>query len=131
MNAKNISNVNTISGTLLNIKNGNTAYATVNNAITLEYLGGGYKHAIKSRHNAGADDYGNAIDFYVWKVADTINTVGTKQLMSITSVGVSINKNNPAYALDALGTCYISGNTTIGGIINTGINNNHFFLHSC
>ena len=31
-------------------------------------------------------------------------------------------KNNPAYALDVVGTCYISGNTTIGGILNAGIN---------
>jgi hypothetical protein len=122
MNAKNISNVNTISGNLLNIKNGNTAYSTVNNAITLEYFGGGYKHAIKSRHNAGADDYGNAIDFYIWKMADTSSVIGTKQLMSITSVGVGIFKNNPAYALDVVGTCFISGNTTIGGILNAGVN---------
>jgi hypothetical protein len=122
MNNKNILAINTISGNLLNIKSGNTAYATFNNAITLEYLGGGYKHAIKSRHNGGSDDYGNAIDFYVWKVADTVNTVGTKQIMSITSVGVGIFKNNPAYALDVVGTCYISGNTTIGGILNAGVN---------
>jgi hypothetical protein len=122
MNAKNITNVNTISGTLLNIKNGNVSTGTGNNALTLEYSGGGYKHAIKSRHNGSSDDNGNAIDFYIWKVADTINTIGTKQLMSITSVGVGIFKNNPAYALDVLGTCYISGNTTIGGILNAGVN---------
>jgi hypothetical protein len=122
MNNKNILAINTISGTLLNIKNGNTSTGTTNNNITLEYLGGGYKHAIKSRHNSSSDDFGNAIDFYIWKVADTINTVGTKQLMSITSVGVGIFKNNPAFALDVLGTCNISGNTTIGGIINAGVN---------
>jgi hypothetical protein len=122
MNAKNISNVNTISGTLLNTKNGNTNVGTTNNQLTLEYSGGGYKHAIKSRHNSTADDTGNAIDFYIWKVADTQNVIGTKQLMSITSVGVGIFKNNPSYALDVVGTCNISGNTTLGGTLDTGSN---------
>jgi hypothetical protein len=73
-------------------------------------------HSIKTRHNASADNYDNAIDFYVWKSTDATTAIGTKQIMSITSGGVGIGITNPSQALQVSGNIQASG--TINAITN-------------
>jgi hypothetical protein len=95
-------------------RSGNTASACNSNQILLGASNGGYMHSIKSRHTT-TDTANNAIDFYVWRSADAFTTVGTKQIMSVTSVGVGVNTTAPAYTLDVVGDINFTGSLRQGG----------------
>ena len=87
-----------------------------NNQLLFGWTANNYIHSIKTRHNAGANDSTNAIDFYVWQTTDGLNTIGTKQIMSVTSAGVGIGTASPQYKLDVNNPDNI-GNTV--GNVNT------------
>jgi hypothetical protein len=78
--------------------NNNNLFGT--NQIRFGYSGGiGYSHAIKSRHNSGANAQ-NALDFFLWTTADCAETVGSKNVMTLESTGnVGIGTCTPANAL--------------------------------
>jgi hypothetical protein len=113
-------------GTTLH-RNGNSVNNFTNNQLVFGYNNlSTYIHSIKTRHNAGANDANNAIDFYVWQTSDGSSAIGTKQVMSITSAGVGIGTASPGYKLDVAGdintnstlrsaTLSNSGNMQIGG----------------
>jgi hypothetical protein len=105
------------------IMNGNNGNEFVGSQIKLGYGStANYQHAIKTRHNAGANDTNNAIDMFVWQTSDASTAAGTKQVMSVTSAGVGINTSTPAYALDVNGTINATNanfsNLTLASAIN-------------
>jgi hypothetical protein len=84
-----------VNGTIL-ARSGNTNIGSTSNQILFSYNNTAlHTHAIKTRHNGGANDTGNAIDFYVWQTSDATSAVGTKQVMSVTSAGVGIGTTTP------------------------------------
>ena len=96
-----------VNGSVL-LRHGNTNVGTASNQILFSYQNtSNYMHAIKTRHNSGANDAGNAIDFYLWQTSDGVNGIGSKQIMTVTSTGVGISMGNiitPVHALDVNGT---------------------------
>jgi predicted acyltransferase (DUF342 family) len=136
-------------GTTLH-RNGNSANNFTSNQLIFGYNNtSSYIHSIKTRHNAGANDANNAMDFYVWQTSDASSAIGTKQVMSITSAGVGIGTASPGYKLDVAGdintnatlrsvtlsnsgNLQVGGNTTIAGTIAVGgatsIGNNPLFF---
>jgi hypothetical protein len=56
-----------------------------------------YVHSIKSRHNSK-----NAIDFYIWDSDSTLSptTLATKNMLSITNIGLGIGTTDPSVLLD-------------------------------
>jgi hypothetical protein len=92
----------------LNVANGNDNNAFTLNQLVMGYRLGGntqYAHAIKTRHNSGANDNGNAMDFFVWQTTDPVGTVGTKHIMTVGSEGVGIGTTNPTRAVQI----YVAG----------------------
>jgi hypothetical protein len=70
----------------------------------LGYSGGGYQHAIKTRHNSGASS-GNAIDFWLWNYGTDAQFTGPSYaVMTVAAGAVGINTFAPAYALDVVGS---------------------------
>ena len=99
-----------VNGTTLN-RSGNAVGAFSENQQLFGWSGsttGAYMHAIKTRHNGGANDIHNALDFYVWQTSDAVTSVGTKHVMSATSVGVGIGTTSPAYTLQVNGDIALS-----------------------
>ena len=88
------------------------------------YSGGGYAHAIKTRHNGTAQG-GNSLDFYPWQPSDGVNNAANTCMMSVTGPGVGINNANPSYALDVNGAVrtgsYIRASYAIN--VSTTVNN--------
>lgn len=83
----------TIAGSLT-LKHGNVLDNLTKNQIMFGYDSTELcRHAIKSRHNANANNANNAIDFYLWQTYDGTRNVGTKRLMSIQSTGVDIQNH--------------------------------------
>ena len=84
-----------VSGTdALRLRAGDNSSASLeNNQLLLSYNGSGnYTHAIKSRHNSGADA-GNSIDFYVWDYGtDAASAEGTHRVMSLDGGNVYIEE---------------------------------------
>ena len=80
-----------------------------------------YMHAIKTRHNAVANNINNAFDFYAWQTSDAPTAVGTKHVMSVTSVGVGIATTSPAYTLDVAGTINASGLSSLTNVTATNV----------
>jgi hypothetical protein len=106
----------------LNVANGNDNTAFTLNQLVMGYRLGGntqYAHAIKTRHNSGVNDNGNAMDFYVWQTTDPVGTVGTKHRMTIGSAGVGIGTTNPDYTLDVNGTGRVRNSFYVGTEGNT------------
>ena len=61
-----------------------------------------YRHAIKSRHNNGNDNY-NGLDFFVWGIGQDINDLATSRVMTISaqnSGSVGIGTGAPTAKLD-------------------------------
>jgi hypothetical protein len=82
-------------GDNLIVRGGNNNNLFGANQIRFGYSGGiGYSHAIKTRHNSGGNT-DNALDFFIWTTSDAIETVGTKNVMSLTGTGNI-----------GIGTCY-------------------------
>lgn len=77
------------------------------NAMAFQWRNGGYRHWIRTRHNA-ALGWGNAFDFYVNNStsADGSKAPGTGSLhvMTLDSGNVGIGTENPVYKLDVKGT---------------------------
>jgi hypothetical protein len=100
-------------------RSGNSTNSTTSNQILFSWFNtgtgnDGFRHAIKSRHDSGANNSNNAIDFYVWQTTDATTTAGTKHIMSVTSAGVGIGVSNPTsnYRLECLGPAYLRANTS-------------------
>lgn len=94
--------------TSLQLRGGNSSNATTYNQIALGWDGSDtYRHAIKTRHNGGAD-IGNSIDFYTWNHGtDAIGAVGTTHVMTLDSdFGgvVGINTTIPTWNLEVNGS---------------------------
>jgi hypothetical protein len=109
--------VNTLDNNGVLIRSGNSASAVANSQLTFGYNGTAqYRHAVKTRHNAGALA-GNPIDFYVWKQGtDTLDTVGTQQVMTLDgngNMGVGINAPTAKVHVIANGG---SGNPEVNGL---------------
>ena len=89
-------------------ENGNTSAAFTKNQILLSYANSTqYAHAIKSRHNGGAQ-VGNSLDFYLWQQGtDAVGTVGTLQVMTLDGNGyVGFGVTAPSYKIHVSGTGY-------------------------
>ena len=68
-------------------RGGNNNNTFGSNQLRLGYAGGtGYSHAIKTRHNSGGNT-DNALDFFLWTTADCTETVGSKNVMTLTGCG--------------------------------------------
>lgn len=102
---------------------GNNANVNSLNQLLFSWVGNAsgaatYQHAVKSRHNGGADA-GNAIDFYLWDHGANANTdIGTKPVMTIEGSGngrVGIGNIAPAASLDVSGTFKLSDGTQGAG----------------
>lgn len=72
-----------------------------------------YRHAIKTRHNAGANT-NNAIDFALWNTTLSNNVIGSTA-MSITPLGVGIGygNRNPKYALQVDGKVMLTHTASV------------------
>lgn len=78
-----------------------------------------YTHAIKTRHNSGAD-IGNAIDFYVWDFGtDASVDIGTKRVISLENGVVDVNGIMQS---DSMQVDTISEKTLNNGVVIEGIN---------
>jgi hypothetical protein len=99
----------------MTVRSGNSTNSFISNQLLFGWQNTDtFRHAIKTRHNSGANDSNNAIDFYIWQTSDTSN-VGSKHLMSITSLGVGINTTNPTQTLSVNGNILgISDNAAFG-----------------
>lgn len=96
------------------LRNGNAANIFTNNQLVMHWGGNNYAHAIKTRHQAGADNYDNSIDFSLWQTSDASTTIGTSRRLSITSQGVGINTISPPSSLSIIGgnpQIYVSNGT--------------------
>lgn len=71
-----------------------------------------YRHSVVTRHNAGAVT-GNAIDFRIWENSINLNTVATKNVMTVQANGVGILNTNPTRPLDVTGDAAVSGNLRV------------------
>jgi hypothetical protein len=81
--------------------------------------GGGYNHAIKSRHQS-AGIPGNAIDFFLWQPGDPINGEGSLNTMTLNGGNVGIGTVSPNAKVHINGS---GGGTTdllVNGRITTG-----------
>ena len=105
----------TASAVTADARSGNPSGTFSANQMTLQYNGGGFRHAVKSRHNGGTNGTDNAIDLYVWQTSDGSTSVGSKQVLSATYAGVGIFTTAPAYALDVSGTARVTGAATLSG----------------
>jgi len=99
---------------------GNTNNYFGNSQIQFSYGGGGggYSHAIKSRHNSGAIS-GNAIDFYLWQPGDPVNGEGSLNAMTLNGSYMGLGTNAPLSQLHLNSSIerqtfrlYKNGNTT-------------------
>lgn len=95
----------------LRLRSGDGLAAPANaNQILFSYNGGAnYSHAIRSRHNSGAQ-VGNALDFYTWNYGtDAAGTAGTKHVMTMDGNGfVGLGTTSPSYRLDLVDTTDVS-----------------------
>ena len=112
----------------LSVGNGD-GYNFFNPQIEFQYKDGGYKHFIGSRHFGVANDYRNAIDFYLYSAtAGTSNsstTPGTCNVnaLTVTAGGIGIFNYAPAFALDVVGggrIATLSTNIISTNIVNAG-----------
>ncbi len=91
-------------------------------AMSIQYYDGGYRHFIRTRHNAAVGDSGNAVDVFTNdSTTDTTSTApgtGNKLAISMTSGGVGVGTSAPAYNLDVSGTV-----RTTGGVVSTYLRN--------
>jgi hypothetical protein len=94
-----------ISGSVI-LKNGNGANSFTNNQLVMHWGGSGYNyaHSIKTRHQGGANNYDNSIDFSLWQTSDGASTIGTSRRFSITNQGVGINITAPPSPLSIVGS---------------------------
>ena len=109
-----------VNGTGL-FRNGEGAGSFSKNQLTFGWENtASYMHAIKTRHNAGANNINNAFDFYAWQTSDAPTEVGTKHVMSVTSVGVGIGTTAPSALLDVRGNIAIalSSRFTLSNAVN-------------
>lgn len=83
----------------LKIWAGNTNTYFGNSQIQFSYGGGGYLHAIKSRHSS-ATLAGNSFDFFLWQPGDPINSEGSL------NGNVGIGTFTPNQKLTVNGTVY-------------------------
>ena len=110
-----------VNGTGL-FRNGEGAGSFSKNQLTFGWENtASYMHAIKTRHNAVANNINNAFDFYAWQTSDAPTAVGTKHVMSVTSVGVGIATTSPAYTLDVAGTINASGLSSLTNVTATNV----------
>jgi hypothetical protein len=103
-----VENVRMQNGGGVYFENGNTSAAFTRNQILLSYVNTTqYTHAIKSRHNGGAQ-VGNSLDFYLWQQGvDAVGTVGTLQVMTLDGNGyVGFGVTAPSYKIHVSGTGY-------------------------
>lgn len=89
----------------LQLRSGNSATSYSSNQLTFGWAGSAqYRHAVRTRHNAGAAA-GNAYDFYVWKAGtDGVDTIGSQHVMSLDGGNVGIGTTTPGdYRLSVSG----------------------------
>lgn len=91
-------------GDNLIVRGGNNNNLFGSNQIRFGYSGGiGYSHAIKSRHNSGSNTQ-NALDFFLWTTSDAVETVGTRNVMTLEGTGnVGIGTCSPTATLQVRG----------------------------
>lgn len=115
----------------LQLRSGNTSAGSTSNQVLFSYNNTStFRHAIKSRHNSGAQP-GNAIDFYVWNQGtDAAGTIGTKHVMSLDGNGnVGVGITTPSSLLHVSGgNMVVSGTYGSGNAIEvTGVGSRMFF----
>lgn len=105
--------------------NNNNLYGT--NQIRFGYSGGtGYSHAIKTRHNSGTCAQ-NAFDFFIWTNVDSVETVGTRNVMTLDGTGnVGIGTCSPTNLIHGYKS---SGSATLA--LQVGGNYGYFFMNGC
>ena len=132
---------NTVNQTSLQLRSGNGNNNFNSNQLTFGYSNSaGYRHAIKTRHNAGARN-GNAIDFYVWKYLsaedkDEVADIGTLHTMTLDGGFVGVGVTTPGAKLhvmheaqDANGNALIVGPTN-GANVRLGYHANYSWMQS-
>lgn len=84
----------------LRLVTGNNSNYFGNSQIQFSYgFGGGYAHAIKSRHNSGAQS-GNSLDFRLWQPGDPVNGEGSLSVLTLDGPNVGIGTTTPVSRLD-------------------------------
>ena len=96
-------------GRSLQLRSGDQSTETDSAQIIFSYQNspfnsGGFAHSIRTRHNNGADN-GNAIDFWLWDISNTLDssTLGDKHVMTIEGNGrVGIGTTSPGATLEVV-----------------------------
>ena len=92
---------------------GYSEYVTNNGVplMSLQWVGGGFRHFITTRHSTALNNNTNAIDFYLNSSAtaggSSARQTGNVHAMSITAGGVGIGTHSPNFTLD------VSGNANV------------------
>lgn len=106
--------------------NGDTATGSGNlSTISFQSNTGGYRHMIRSRHDASSSPTTtNAVDIFVNTSATATGSsqpgTGNVLGLSVTAAGVGVGVSNPAYALDVSGTVRAGAIVTSGGATTLG-----------
>ncbi len=116
-------------------RNGNGGTSFTNSQLLFGYSGTNqYIHNIKTRHNNAGDDSTNAFDFYVWQTSDSSTAIGTKHVMTVSSVGVGIGVTNPKYNFDISSKGLFRGGNSFNNFSNSqilfGYNGNDDYIHN-
>ena len=110
-------------GTTL-LRNGNLLSASGSNQLLFGWAGSNAQmHAIKTRHNATANEANNAIDMYVWQTSDAPTAVGSKHVMSVTSKGVGVFTTSPEHSVHVVGSARVTGALEVARVMRLGPRN--------
>ncbi|HLP18778.1 MAG TPA: hypothetical protein VK174_00680, partial [Chitinophagales bacterium] len=110
----------------LNLRSGNVTLGDTSKQIVFSYNGNStYRHSIRTRHSSSGSldglGYGNAIDFYVWRIGQASSEYGNTRVMTLESNGagrVGIGTSLPDTTLHVVGAIkMVDGNQATGKIM--------------
>lgn len=110
----------------LNLRSGNVTLGDTSKQIVFSYNSTStYRHSIRTRHSSSGSldglGFGNAIDFYIWKIGQSSSAYGSTRVMTLESNGagrVGIGTSLPDTTLHVIGAIkMVDGNQGTGKLM--------------